>query len=108
MTNLSCDFVGLYLIKNHSLYEISSIVPTRCLCATGYVRIALAVAAFAYAMTDHKIFFVCYLLSELLDALDGHAARYFKQCTLPPPGLSLLPLCPGHQGQSNLVLVSRL
>lgn len=45
------------------------------------MRIALAVVAFMYAMTNHKLFFVCYLLSELLDALDGHAARYYKQST---------------------------
>jgi CDP-diacylglycerol--inositol 3-phosphatidyltransferase len=55
------------------------------------VRIALAVVAFMYAMTNHKLFFVCYLLSELLDALDGHAARYYKQCTPPsrPKSLSI-------------------
>lgn len=45
------------------------------------MRIALAVVAFTYAMTDHRVFFACYLLSEVLDALDGHAARYFNQST---------------------------
>ncbi len=32
--------------------------------------------------TDPKITIICYLTSELLDALDGHAARALDQCKL--------------------------
>ncbi|KAL6080406.1 CDP-diacylglycerol--inositol 3-phosphatidyltransferase, variant 2 [Balamuthia mandrillaris] len=45
----------------------------------GYVRVALACIAFYVSFTDYKLFFVCYGLSEILDAIDGHAARAFGQ-----------------------------
>jgi len=43
--------------------------------------VLLAITAFYVSFTDYKIFFVCYALSEILDAVDGHAARAFGQCT---------------------------
>ncbi|CAF3540841.1 unnamed protein product [Rotaria socialis] len=47
----------------------------------GYVRIFLSIASF-YFMPTHPITTVlCYLTSELLDALDGHAARALGQST---------------------------
>ena len=47
----------------------------------GYVRIVLMIIAF-YFMTnaDHYLLTVtCYMLSQLLDAFDGHAARMLGQ-----------------------------
>lgn len=42
----------------------------------------LAIVAFYVSFTDYKIFIVCYALSEILDAVDGHAARAFGQGAL--------------------------
>lgn len=47
----------------------------------GYSRVALLIAAFYVALDSHTLFFIFYALSQLLDALDGHAARAFDQCT---------------------------
>lgn len=47
----------------------------------GYARIILAVVAFYFMPTNHIIATVCYVVSALLDAVDGHAARYFNQGT---------------------------
>jgi len=47
----------------------------------GYGRIILLFAAFYVCFDSHLWFFVFYALSQLLDALDGHAARAFNQCT---------------------------
>jgi len=46
----------------------------------GYARIILAFVAFHYHSTqDWKKFVGYYCVSMLLDAIDGHAARYFNQ-----------------------------
>lgn len=45
----------------------------------GYVRILLALLSFYYMPFDYVRAFCYYLLSQLLDALDGHAARYLNQ-----------------------------
>jgi len=45
----------------------------------GYTRILLAIFGFYMCFEHPAVFFFCYVLSELLDAVDGHAARYFKQ-----------------------------
>uniref|UniRef100_A0A1B6MPI6 CDP-diacylglycerol--inositol 3-phosphatidyltransferase n=1 Tax=Graphocephala atropunctata TaxID=36148 RepID=A0A1B6MPI6_9HEMI len=47
----------------------------------GYARIVLAIISFYYMATEWSIAVVCYVVSGLLDALDGHAARYFNQST---------------------------
>ncbi|MEO1218933.1 MAG: CDP-alcohol phosphatidyltransferase family protein [Bacteroidota bacterium] len=47
----------------------------------GYVRIALAVGAFHYCFEQHYLFVILYGMSQLLDTLDGYAARYFNQPT---------------------------
>ncbi|ENN73996.1 CDP-diacylglycerol--inositol 3-phosphatidyltransferase isoform X1 [Dendroctonus ponderosae] len=47
----------------------------------GYARIILAVIAFYFMPTNYIIATVCYVVSALLDAFDGHAARYFNQGT---------------------------
>lgn len=47
----------------------------------GYVRVITGLAAFAYAQSDYRTFFVLYGFSYALDALDGVAARKFNQCT---------------------------
>ena len=46
---------------------------------TGYVRIVLAILSFYFMPTDYIMAASTYLLSGLLDAFDGHAARYFGQ-----------------------------
>ena len=46
---------------------------------TGYARIVLAILSFYFMPTDYIMAANMYLLSGLLDAFDGHAARYFSQ-----------------------------
>ncbi len=48
---------------------------------TGYARIVLAIVSFYYMPTEPNVAVTCYLLSGLLDAFDGHAARYLNQGT---------------------------
>ena len=45
----------------------------------GYARIVLAILSFYFMPTDYIMAASMYLLSALLDELDGHAARYFGQ-----------------------------
>ncbi|CAG9808922.1 unnamed protein product [Chironomus riparius] len=47
----------------------------------GYARIVLAVVSFYFMPTNYVIASWCYIISVLLDALDGHAARKFNQST---------------------------
>ncbi|PSN38759.1 CDP-diacylglycerol--inositol 3-phosphatidyltransferase [Blattella germanica] len=47
----------------------------------GYGRIILAIIAFYYMPTNYVVACWCYIISGLLDAFDGHAARYFNQST---------------------------
>lgn len=47
----------------------------------GYARIVLAIVSFYYMPTEPNVAVSCYLLSGLLDAFDGHAARYLNQGT---------------------------
>lgn len=47
----------------------------------GYVRIILAIISFYFMPTCPKVSIFCYLFSGLLDAFDGHAARYLNQGT---------------------------
>lgn len=47
---------------------------------SGYSRIVLAVVSFYFMPTNYVISSWCYIISVLLDALDGHAARKFNQC----------------------------
>jgi CDP-diacylglycerol--inositol 3-phosphatidyltransferase len=47
----------------------------------GYGRIALAIVAMWFMPTNHVIAAWCYILSGLLDAFDGHAARALNQST---------------------------
>ena len=49
---------------------------------TGYARIVLAILSFYFMPTDYIMAASMYLLSGLLDAFDGHAARYFGQSKL--------------------------
>lgn len=46
---------------------------------TGYLRIILALVSFYVIRTNHIIASSCYILSGLLDAFDGHAARMLNQ-----------------------------
>jgi len=45
----------------------------------GYVRVILAFVGYGMAFTDYKITVGCYMLSQLLDAADGYAARKLGQ-----------------------------
>ncbi|XP_011498439.1 PREDICTED: CDP-diacylglycerol--inositol 3-phosphatidyltransferase [Ceratosolen solmsi marchali] len=47
----------------------------------GYGRVLLALISFYYMPTHYAVAAWCYIISALLDAFDGHAARYFKQGT---------------------------
>lgn len=45
----------------------------------GYARMVLAVIAFYFMQTHYILAGWCYIVSALLDAIDGHAARAFNQ-----------------------------
>ena len=45
----------------------------------GYVRILLALLSFWFMPTNYAMAAWCYIISGLLDALDGHAARMLGQ-----------------------------
>lgn len=47
----------------------------------GFARVILAVISFYFMPTNYVIAIWCYVISALLDAVDGHAARYFNQST---------------------------
>ncbi|XP_065324687.1 CDP-diacylglycerol--inositol 3-phosphatidyltransferase-like [Gordionus sp. m RMFG-2023] len=47
----------------------------------GYIRIILAIFSIWFMPYDYKKAIILYVSSELLDAFDGYAARYFKQST---------------------------
>ncbi|XP_065831070.1 CDP-diacylglycerol--inositol 3-phosphatidyltransferase-like [Oscarella lobularis] len=47
----------------------------------GYLRVILAIAAFALIMKHPGLAAFLYFLSSFLDALDGHLARSFSQCS---------------------------
>lgn len=46
---------------------------------SGYARIILAIISFYFMQTHYAIAGWCYIISALLDAIDGHAARAFNQ-----------------------------
>lgn len=54
---------------------------------TGFARIILAIISFYYMPTHCVVAVTCYVTSALLDAFDGHAARYYNQSK---------PNCKGH------------
>ncbi|EFN84174.1 CDP-diacylglycerol--inositol 3-phosphatidyltransferase [Harpegnathos saltator] len=47
----------------------------------GFTRVILALISFYFMPTHYVIATTCYVVSSLLDAIDGHAARYYDQCT---------------------------
>eukprot|EP01047_Picozoa_sp_COSAG01_P133571 COSAG01_NODE_63590_length_279_cov_0.877778_1_plen_76_part_10 len=48
----------------------------------GYARVALLAAACYYMQWNCQGCCVCYLLSDFMDALDGHAARAWGQASM--------------------------
>lgn len=46
---------------------------------SGFGRVILAIISFYFMPTHCILACVCYVTSALLDAIDGHAARYFNQ-----------------------------
>lgn len=51
---------------------------------SGYARIFLAVVAFYFMQTNYIVAGWCYIISALLDSMDGHAARAFNQSKYTP------------------------
>lgn len=49
---------------------------------SGYARIFLAIIAFYFMQSHYVVAGWCYIVSALLDAFDGHAARAFNQSEL--------------------------
>lgn len=49
---------------------------------SGYGRVILAIISFYFMPTNYVVACWCYIISGLLDAVDGHAARYFNQSKL--------------------------
>ncbi|GAB1861537.1 CDP-diacylglycerol--inositol 3-phosphatidyltransferase [Camponotus japonicus] len=47
----------------------------------GFGRVILALISFYFMPTNYIIATWCYIVSALLDAIDGHAARYYNQST---------------------------
>ncbi|XP_034940084.1 CDP-diacylglycerol--inositol 3-phosphatidyltransferase [Chelonus insularis] len=47
----------------------------------GFARVVLAIISFYFMPTNYVVAGWCYITSALLDAFDGHAARYFNQST---------------------------
>lgn len=47
--------------------------------STGYARVILALISIYFMPTNYKVACTCYVVSALLDAFDGHAARAFNQ-----------------------------
>uniref|UniRef100_A0A7S2NIS6 CDP-diacylglycerol--inositol 3-phosphatidyltransferase n=1 Tax=Haptolina brevifila TaxID=156173 RepID=A0A7S2NIS6_9EUKA len=45
----------------------------------GYVRVVLALIGYSYALSDYHVTISAYLVSQLLDAADGYAARVLGQ-----------------------------
>lgn len=68
---------------------------------TGYARIILAIIAFWFMSTNYVIAGWCYIISALLDAVDGHAARAFNQSKFPTK-TSSTSLSSGHQFSTRL------
>jgi len=48
---------------------------------TGFARVILALISFYFMPTNYVVASWCYVVSSLLDAVDGHAARYYNQTT---------------------------
>jgi CDP-diacylglycerol--inositol 3-phosphatidyltransferase len=47
----------------------------------GYIRVLSAIAGFCVVWNQPDVFFLCYFISEALDALDGVTARALDQCS---------------------------
>lgn len=63
--------------KEVTAHDIFMFVPN----LIGYARIILAIIAFYFIKTNYIVATFCYILSGLLDAFDGHAARLLNQGT---------------------------
>jgi CDP-diacylglycerol--inositol 3-phosphatidyltransferase len=66
-----------HFVSHHNSENIFLFVPN----LIGYARIVLALLSFWYMSTNYVLTTIFYLLSGLLDAFDGHAARYLNQGT---------------------------
>lgn len=74
---LPCSFTSQISSVSH-ITQIIRLIDTIGL--IGYFRFALAIAAY-YFINDPNRFLPLYVISCLLDAVDGHAARFLNQCT---------------------------
>lgn len=46
---------------------------------SGYLRVVLAIGALCVAFKSYPVMCVCYAVSQILDAVDGHVARMYNQ-----------------------------
>lgn len=67
----SCNDI-CYLRNSFWLFTLYFYVP-------GFGRVILAIISFYFMPTHCILACACYVTSALLDAIDGHAARYFNQ-----------------------------
>lgn len=45
----------------------------------GYARVVLALVGYGFALSNYRLTLASYMISQLLDAADGYAARALKQ-----------------------------
>lgn len=66
------------MLQEICLHKMFIYISYACLSILGYGRIILAIIAFYFMPTNYIVATVCYVTSALLDAFDGHAARYYR------------------------------
>lgn len=69
------EYLFIHINYNHFFNDLMFFV-------SGFARVVLALISFYFMPTHCVIACSCYVTSALLDAFDGHAARYFNQSTL--------------------------
>ncbi len=75
--SLSLNQASHQASKTLTTWRIYLLIPN----LIGYIRVLLVVLGFFICFQYPLWFVACYGLSQLLDALDGYAARYFRQST---------------------------
>lgn len=63
------------------IIKVESMHDNRMYLCTGFGRVILALISFYFMPTNYVVASWCYVVSSLLDAIDGHAARYYNQST---------------------------
>ena len=77
------NIIGMYLMYIFiGYYVFAHLIPIVFIHyenVSGFGRVILAIISFYFMPTHCVLACVCYVTSALLDAIDGHAARYFNQ-----------------------------